>query len=163
MRRMRTRSSALSLTELANCIAIAAVIMLVGWVSVEMGRRETVVARARTESSRSVFAVLSRIEHEIMRAATVEIPDPDYPYVDSIQLEVPVSGSTVRRAFRLEGDDLVVDLKDEGVAPYVAFSGISSLRFSFLDSPTNSLVEITCQCDVDGQEIDMRTVAKKRN
>jgi len=163
MRRLKNNVSALSLTELMSCTAIGAVVAMVAWVTVEMGRREVIVSRARTESSRNVFGSLSRMEHEVMRASMVQIPDPDYENADSIQLMVPFYGSTVRRAFRLEDGDLIVDVKDELAEPYVAFSGISSLDFSFLDGPTNSLVEIACMGNVDGQQIDMRTVAKKRN
>ena len=58
---------------------------------------------------------------------------------------------------------LVVDGKDEGGAPYQAFSGVTSLTFNALDAPTNSLIEIGCTVTIEGESIHMRSVARKRN
>ena len=153
----------MTLPELAAALAIASVVVLAGGVTMEMTQRETYTSLARTESSHTVFGVLHCIEADVMRAQTIEVPDPDYPNHDSIQLRVPLSSGIVRRAFRREGTTLVIDCKDEADSPRTVFEGISSLSFTALDAPTNSLIEIACTTTNKGQDVHMRTVARKRN
>ena len=159
----RRKAAAFTLTEFAVAIVAATVLMLVAWAAWEMSWRQTWATLARSETARNTVAVLRSITHEVMRAETIEVPDPDHNKVDSIQLHVPVAGGTVRRAFRIEGDALILDLKDEVAAPFTAFEGLSELTFTVLDPPMNSVVEISCSCTEYGQAIVMRTVAKKRN
>ena len=159
----RRRAAAFTLVELSLAIVAAAVLMLSVWAAWEMGWRETWATQARAETARNAVAVLRSITHEIMRAETIEVPDPNHNKLDSIQLHVPVPGGAVRRAFRLEGDALIMDLKDEAAAPFAAFEGLSELTFTVLDPPVNSVVEISCSCADYGQSTAMRTVAKKRN
>jgi len=152
-----------TLTELGAAIAIAFVIALVAGVTIEMSNRETHAALMRVETSRSVFATVQSIENNVMRAETIEIPDPDHPDLDSIQMTVPLSSGTVRRAFRVENGWLMVDYKDESNAPYQAFANVTSLAFTSLDPPTDSLIQIACTTSIGGKAIQMKTVAKKRN
>ena len=152
-----------TLTELAAAIAIAFVIALVAGVTIEMSNRETHAALMRVETSRNVFATVQSIENNVMRAEEIAIPDPDFPDSESIQMLVPLSSGTVRRAFRVEDGWLVVDYKDESDAPYQAFANVTSLTFTSLDPPTDSLIQIACTTTINGKSIQMQTVAKKRN
>ncbi len=161
-RRRRLRGT--TIAELAVAMSIGMIVLLTGWVTVEMSHRETNMALTRTEVSRNVYNVLRSIEDNVLRAETIQIPDPDYPSLDSMQVLVPDgAGGTLRRAFRREGTWLVVDWKDESDAPYHAFSGVTSLTFNALDAPTNSLIEIGCTVTIEGESIHMRSVARKRN
>ena len=163
MRWFAASRKSMTMVELMVATAISAVVMLVGWASWEMCLRQTSAAAAATEASRNAFYVLDRIRAEVMRASTIQVPDPDHVDVASMQLFVPLSGSTVRRAFRVQNGALVVDLKDEGVASYTAFQGITSLAFAMQDAPTNAMVQISCTCVVNGRQVQMQTVARKRN
>ena len=163
LQRKLMRLQGTTLTELSLAIVIAMVVAIVGWVTVEMGHREILTASAHAESNRSVFTVVKSIEENILRAAAIDLPDPDYPELDSIQMTVPTETGTVRRAFRLDNQTLVVDYKDESAAPYEAFGQVDTLTFTALDAPTNSLIEVTCRATVRNQTINMRTVARRRN
>ncbi len=161
--RCATRRRALTLVELMVCAAIAAILLLTAWATWEISCRETNTARVLGVCQREVFSALRRIEHEVMRAAVIQVPDPDYVMVPSVQLRVLKEGDSVRRAFRLVDGALIVDLKDEGVAPYEAFNGLSELSFSVLDAPTNSQVQIICTGTRNGHSVQMQTVALRRN
>jgi hypothetical protein len=154
---------AATLVELVSASAIAFVVLLVGWASVEMTQRETYATMTRVDTSRSVHGVLQAIETNIMRAQTIQVPDPDYTNVPSIQVQIPLDTGMVRRAYRLEDGFLVVDFKDEANEAFIAFEGVGELEFDVLDAPTNSLIEIVCTVTIREQTITMRTVAKKRN
>ena len=121
----RTTGKALTLLELMIVVVALAVLVLAGWVTWEMSHREAAAARARTQAYQNGFAAMERLKHAVMRAMSVEIPDPDYDYLDSMQVVVLKSGMPVRRAFRLVDDELTIDYKDEAVPPFVAFDGIS--------------------------------------
>ena len=163
MRRFSSRAAGFSLTELMVALTVSAVVLLIGWATWEMGWRETWAAHARAKTSRNTFAALQTVSRDVMRAQTIEVPDPGHTKVDSIQVSVLTSSGLVRRAYRLEGDALIVDRKDEGVAPYEAFDGISALSFKILDAPTNGMVEISCALSARGRTLQMQTVAQKRN
>jgi len=153
----------MTLAELLTAATVCGVIVLVGGATWEMSWRSLGLAKSRGETGRNAFGVLNLIQQETMRATTIEVPDPDYPGVDSMQLTVSTAGSSVRRAFRLSGSELLVDRKDEGPAPFAAFDGVSALSFTVLDPPLATQVQITCTSNVDGQQIQMQTVARKRN
>lgn len=152
-----------TITELAASIAIAGVIALTAWSVWEMMVRGSRNAQATALTAGESFNTLQRIEQEVMRASIIEVPDPSYPSVPSMQVSVPNGTGTLRRAFRLSGGNLMVDLKDEGVAPYAAFSNISSLTFTVLDPPNNTAVRMVCACTRNGYTVRMESVAKKRN
>ena len=162
MRFPRRRRAAISMVELLIAVVVAAVVMLFVAATWEMGWRQIVVARERSRAADSGFVVLRRIEQEVMRARTIEVPDPDYAGAPSIQLTVPVGSSEVRRAFRLVGDELMQDQKDEGIEPFAAFEDVQALEFTILDAEATT-VEITCTAARNGRTIDMRTTARKRN
>lgn len=153
----------LTLTELMAAMASVMVIVLVGWATVEMGHREVLTASARAESNQTIFAVIQAIEENVMQASAVAIPDPDYSANSSIQITVPTETGSVRRAYRLEDNALVIDYKDESAGPFAAFSGVTALNFTALDEPTNSLIQVTCTVAFGGEAVNMRTVARKRN
>jgi len=160
--RRHAGATAFTLAELMIAITAAAVLMLAGFALWTFSYRQMAVARARSTASQTAFAVLQRIEQEVMRAETVDVPDPDHANSDSIQLQVPVDGGSVRRSFRLSDDELIIDLKDEGDV-IVAFDDIASLGFEVLDAPQNTQVRISCRVEVRGEGVDMQTVARKRN
>ena len=155
MRTFTRHNSAVTLTELMAAAAICAVVSMVAWATVEMGRRETYVCRLRADTNRTAFNTLQSIQTEIMRAKSIEVPDPYYPHYDSIQLTIPTDTGDVRRCFRLEAGQLVADFRDEG-GPFEAYSGISELTFDILDEPVNTIVEVTCQSATNGETVAMR-------
>ena len=163
MVRFKTKDKGVTLVELAVVTVVLAVLVMIAWTTWEMSQRETSAAQARTQAYQNSFAVMQRIKHDIMLATSIQIPDPDYAHLDSIQVRVSTPGSSIRRAFRLVDEELIIDLKDELAAPFTAFDGISGLEFSMLDSPVNSMVQITCTSQVRGQEVRMETVTQKRN
>ena len=101
------RDVGMTLTELATASAIGMMVVLIGWVTVEMSHRETASTLSRTESSRTLFGAIKTIEDDILRSQTIEVPDPDYPDHNSIQLHIPLESGTVRRAYRLDGTTLI--------------------------------------------------------
>lgn len=163
MRQPSGQFSGLTMVEMMTALAIGSIVLLVGWSVWEMTWRGVVAARAEAEAARGAFNALQRIEQEVQRGMTLQTPDPAYPNLPSILVTVPTTGNPVRRAFRLVNGNLIVDLKDEGVAPYPAFSGITNLTFNILNAPVNSQVEIVCTCVNNGRSNTMRTVAFKRN
>ena len=100
LKKVRHSRCATTLVELAIASAAGSVIALVAFATVEMSRRETAAAFDRTEMNRNAFAVLRAIEHNVMRAATIAIPDPDYPQYESMEVTIPLETGEVRRGFR---------------------------------------------------------------
>lgn len=152
----------LSLVELMVGIAGATILMLASWSLWALSAKQLSESRSVSDAQKNAFQTLRRIEQEVMRASVIQVPDPNYAALASMQLRIPSGTSTVRRAFRLSGDDLIVDLKDEG-STYAAFEGLSSLSFAILDPPANTTVRITCASTVGGKTVQMQTVAYKRN
>lgn len=161
--RIQKRQLGVTLVELAVAITIGSVVLLIAWASWEVCWRQTAAASNAGACQRNAFGALERISQEIMRAETILVPDPEFPNAPSIQLRIPNGDDGLRRAFRLLNGALIVDLKDENVDPYEAFTGLSDLSFTLLDSPTNSRVRIACTASFRGQSIQMRTVAVRRN
>jgi len=157
------RDNSFTLTELMISVAAGAILVLAAWAMWAMSHRQNVAARGRAESSSTAFAVLQRIEQEVLRAQQIEVPDPDYPAEPSIQLRVNTGSAVVRRGFRLADGQLVVDMKDESAEPLRVFEGIDALEFTVLDPPTNSTVAVACTVNIYGQQSVLRSVAKKRN
>ncbi|GAH85185.1 unnamed protein product, partial [marine sediment metagenome] len=144
-------------------VAAGAVLVLAAWAMWAMSARQTVAALARAESSSTAFAVLQRIEQEVLRAREIQVPDPEYPAASSIRLDVGTGRPKVYRAFRLADGQLVVDMEDESAEPLRVFEGIDALEFTLGDPPMNSVVEIACTVTIDGQRSVLRSAAKKRN
>ena len=163
MRRRVIKNSGVALTELMITLTVSAVVMLIGWATWEMGWRETRAAQTRVASSRDAYSVLHVITKEVLRAQKIEVPDPDHASLDSIQLQVNTPTGIERRAFRLEGDALMLDLKDAGVAPFEVFDGLVALSFRILGAPEDGRVEIVCTMRHGGRSLQMRTVVHKRN
>ena len=163
--RGRTCRSGLTLTELMISIVAGAVLVLAGFAMWTLSYRLNLAARARAEASQTAFAVLHRIEQDVMRADQIKVPDPDHDHPNdaSIRLRIDNSGTPVYRAFRLSAGQLVIDLKDGSNAPLALFEGISLMTFTVLDVPTNSRVQIDCTVTIKGQQAQMRSVVMKRN
>jgi len=162
----RTRIShcgGFTLPELMVATAISVVVVftaLVGW---EMSWRESANAATSAKVSKEAFSVLRQIEQEINRGQAILVPDPSYAGVPSIEIAVPTAAGVKRRGFRLVNGALIMDLKDEGVAPYALFDHVTTLTFQALDPPTNSVVQINCTCTFNGRPFAVRTVSARRN
>ena len=152
-----------TLPELMIAMAAGAILMLVAGTMWIMMHTEARNARIHSECSRTAFAVLRRVEEEVMRAQEIEVPDPDYMSASSMQVRIPDGAGTVRRAFRLDGDTLVIEWKDESGLEHEAFENISALTFALVDAPTNSQVRISCTATIEDEQVQMTTVATKRN
>jgi type II secretory pathway component PulJ len=163
MRRARQNTASMTLVELMVAILILAVLLLAGWTTWTLGWRGVSDSRNKGDAAQTVFGVLQTIEQDIHRASAVQVPDPDHPSVSSIQMYIPSSTSTVRRAYRLENGAVISDRKDEGPAAYTAFENVSALTFTVLDPPENKQVSITCTADVYGQQSQMQTIVRRRN
>ena len=153
----------LTLVEVAVALAIGAIVLFAAWVAWEISWRESYAASDAAIAQRNAYSALRRIEQEVMRAEGIQVPDPDYAALPSIQLLVPTEAGRVRRAFRLVDDSLIIHLKDEGVASYEAFDGLTGFVFNVLDPPTDSQIEIVCMAASKGQSVTMRSVATRRN
>ncbi|GEM_PF-2368329 len=152
-----------TLPEMMVATAISVIVVftaLCGW---EMSWRESSNAATTAKVSKETFGVLQRIEQEVNRGSVITVPDPAYTNVPSMQVSVPTAAGAKRRAFRLVGNALIVDYKDEGPAPYTAFDHITALTFTIQDAPTNSQVQISCTCTFNGKAMTMQTVAARRN
>ena len=161
--RAKRNDDGFTLIELMISIAAGAVLVTMVWTMWQLSCRQIAVARAHVESSSTAFAVLERIEQEVLRAKTIQVPDPDHPADSSIQLQVDTGSGVVRRAFRLAEGTLVVDMKDETAEPVSVYEGIDALEFTLLDPPANSTVAIACTVNIAGQQSVLRSAAKKRN
>jgi len=152
-----------TLPEMMVATAISVVVVFTALISWEMSWRESANAATTARVSKEAFGVLQRIEQEINRGETLQVPDPSYANIPSIEISVPTASGTVRRCFRLVNGALIADLKDEGAAPYVAFDHITALTFTVLDAPINALVQISCTCTFNNRALTMQTVAARRN
>ena len=159
----RTNESGLTIIELLIAVVASIIIVLIGWIVWEYSIRQTTISRSSAAASRNAFSVLRRIEQEVMRARSVQVPDPDYGSVPSMQLVVPTDAGDVRRAFRLVEGVLIVHWKDEAAGQVDAFADISGLTITALDSPSNTRVQIACQSTVNGESVEMTTIVSKRN
>jgi len=160
---MRQRRRAFTLPEMAMAILIGSVVVLIGWAVMVFTWRVVYQNRIQTAAQTTAFNVVQMIEEDVMRSALIEVPDPDYPSVPSIQVRIPFGNTTRRRAYRLVGGNLVAQYKDEGVGPYTAFSGIGGMAFAFVNSPTNTVVRTTCTMNVGGATIQITSSAYRRN
>jgi hypothetical protein len=168
MRHFRTASRGISLVELGVSLGIAAVALLIGMTAWAMGWTQLQSMRNASRTYMDAFGVMNSIQEQVERSNTIEVPDPDYTQYNSIQLLVPNgSGSNLRRAYRLVGNNLIMQWKDENIGPVTIFSDVTSFSASMLDAPTNSLVQLNCTC-ANGTEsgtetVSATTVAHRRN
>ncbi len=159
----RAASRGVTLVEFMAAFAIFAVVMLVGyagWQISWMGVRDE---RNATLAYETAFGVLHAIQEQVQRANSIQVPDPDNSGVQSIQLRMSPKGASIRRAYRLRGGDLIMEWKDEGKPARTVFNDLSSLTFTVLDPPNNTLVRIVCSCTVGGRTVQLQTVAWRRN
>jgi len=163
MRRTRAASDGLTLVELGVATSIFAIVMLVGYVSWEMGWRGMRDEQNATLAYQNAFNALHTMEEQVQRSNTIQVPDPDNATVPSIQLTLSLNGTTVRRAYRLSGSNLLMQWKDEGFGPKAIFTGVSSLTFTMLDAPNNTMVQLACSCTTGSRTVQMQTVAWRRN
>jgi Tfp pilus assembly protein PilE len=168
MRHFRTASRGVSLVELGVALVIAAVALLIGTTAWVMGWTQLENMRNASQTYMDAFGVMNSIQEQVERSNTIEVPDPDYTQYNSIQLLVPNgSGSNVRRAYRLVGNTLIMQWKDENVGPVTIFSDVTSFSASILNAPTNSIVQLNCTCVNATQSgtktVSATTVAYRRN
>ena len=153
----------MSLVEFAVAMAIFAVVMLVGLATWQIAWGGVRDERNATLAHENAFGALHAIEEQVQRSNTIQIPDPDNPSLPSIQLLLSPLGTNVRRAFRLVGNNLIMEWKDENTGARTIFTGVSSLTFTMLDAPNNTLVQIACSCTQRNRTVQMQTVAWRRN
>lgn len=173
MRLRRAGSRGWTLTEFVVAMAIFAVVMLVGMTSWEMTWDAIRNENDATLDYQTAFGALETMAEQVERSNTIQIPDPDNKNVPSMQLLVkPVwnsslgnsaYGGSVRRAYRLSGNKLIMEWKDEGDTVSSVYSGITSLTFTMLDAPNNTEVQIALTCTQGGRVVNMQTTAWKRN
>jgi hypothetical protein len=144
-------------------IAIGSIVVLIGWAMMVFAWRQTYQNRIQTTAQITAFNAVQMIEEDVMRSSQIEIPDPDYPSVPSIQLRVPSGNTTIRRAYRLVSGNLIAHFKDETAGSYTAFSGISAMTFAFANSPTNTIARTTCSVVAGGATITVASTAFRRN
>jgi type II secretory pathway pseudopilin PulG len=155
-----------TLLELYFVLAISGILMLMGMVTWAGGWQALEGMKHANMAYQDANGVVNAIQEQVQRASTIQVPDPDNTGVHSIQLLVPNQlnlNTTLRRAYRLVGNNLIMEWKDEGVGPVTVFTDVTAFTATFLDAPTDSLVQLTCTC-VDGTEtISVSTVANMRN
>jgi len=155
-----------TLLELYFVLAISGILMLMGMVTWAGGWSALEGMKYANMAYLDANGVINAIQEQVQRASTIQVPDPNNTAVPSIQLLVPNQANlntTLRRAYRLVGNNLIMEWKDEGIGPVTVFSDVTAFSATILDAPTNSLVQLTCTC-VDGTEtISMSTVANMRN
>jgi hypothetical protein len=165
MRRFRSTSRGLSLIELAVSMASASIAMLIGLTAWGVGWTQYENVENASRAYLDAFGVMNSIEEQVQRCTTIQVPDPDNPSVNSIQLLIPnQSGSgTLRRAYRRVGNTFIMQWKDENVGPVTVFSDVTSFTATILNAPTNSLVQLNCTCADGTATVSTTTVAAKRN
>ena len=164
MRRSGTIRRGISLVELVVSMAAASVAMLIGLTSWGIGWTQYEAVEYASRAYLDAFGVMNSIQEQVQRCNTIQVPDPDNAAYHSIQLLVPNgAGANLRRAYRLVGNNLIMQWKDEGVGPITVFSDVTSFTVSILNAPTNSLVQINCTCVDESETISTTTVAVKRN
>ena len=155
-----------TIIELYFALAIGGILMLMGMVTWVGGWKALEGMKYANMAYLNAFGATNAIEEQVERCNTIQVPDPNNAGVTSIQLLVPnqnVPGTTLRRAYRRVGNNLIMEWKDEGIGPVTIFSNVTAFGATILDAPTNSLVQLTCTC-VDGTKtISMSTVAWRRN
>jgi hypothetical protein len=164
MRRFRTIGRGISLIELVVSMAAASVAMLIGLTSWGIGWTQYKNVQYASRAYLDAFGVMNSIQEQVQRCNTIQVPDPDNTGYHSIQLLVPNgSGANLRRAYRLVGNNLIMQWKDENVGPMTIFSDVTSFSATILNAPTNSLVQLNCTCADGTETISTTTVAAKRN
>jgi len=163
MRLKGKKLRAFTLPELGMAMAIAAIVVLIGWAMIVFTWRTVYQNRIQSDAQRIAFNAVQIIEEEVMRGAVIEIPDPDYPSLPSIQIRVPNGTSKLRRAYRFQSGNLIEQYKDEGGTARTVFSGISSMTFAYGNAPTNTIARTTCTVVAGGATIQVTSSAFKRN
>lgn len=164
MRYAARRNRAFTLPEMGMAIAVSAIVVLIGWAMIIFAWRVVYQNRVQSDAQRVCFNVVQMIEEDVMRGTKIEIPDPDYTSVPSIQVRIPGTGTaTLRRAYRFVSGNVIVQYKDEGIGPYTAFGGVTSMAFAYVNAPTNSIAQTTCTMTAGGATIQVVSTAYKRN
>jgi hypothetical protein len=166
MRGFHATSRGVTLAELAVCVAASSIALLIGLTTIEMGWRGVRDIQYANVAYQNAFGAMNSIEEQIEQCNTIQIPDPDNASVNSIQVLVPNQanpGTTLRRAYRLVGNNLLMQRKDEGNNTLTMFSNVTSFTATMLDAPTNSLVQLNCKCAAGNEAISISTVAWRRN
>jgi Flp pilus assembly pilin Flp len=172
MRRFHATSYGATIIELQYALIIGAIVMVMGMISWVGGWKALEGMKYANLAYQDAYGTMNAIQEQVERSNTIEVPDPDNTGVPSIQLLIPnvnsetnagVATNPLRRAFRLVGNNLIAQYKDEGNTSVTLFSDVTAFTATMLDAPTNKLVQLTCTC-VDGTEtVSTTTVAWRRN
>ena len=164
MRRSHSTSRGITLVELVVSMASASIALLIGLTAWGVGWTQYENVQYASKAYLDAFGVMNSIQEQVQRCTTIQVPDPDNAAYHSIQLVVPQQGGgTVRRAYRLVGNNLIMQWKDENIGPLTIFSDVTSFTAAIQNAPTNSLVQLNCTCADGTETISMTTVAWKRN
>jgi hypothetical protein len=162
MKRFHATGRGVTLLELVVSMASASIALLIGLTAWGVGWTQYENVQYASRAYLDAFGVMNSIQEQVQRCSTIEVPDPDNAQYNSIQLLVPnQAGGTVRRAFRLVGNNLIMQWKDENVGPLTLFSDVTS--FSAVIQPVTTLVQLTCTCADGTETVTMTTVACMRN
>lgn len=171
MRQSCRRVRAFTLPEMTMAVSIGFVVAIIGWAMMIFAWRQIYVNRLQTTAQMAAYGVVQVIAEDVMRASIIEVPDPDYPSVPSIQVRIPSGITTLRRAYRLVSGNVLSQYKDEGVAAYTIYDNVQALTFTYVTASTNpaqslpakSAVEISCTVAGAGQNIQVTSTAAARN
>ena len=164
MRRFHTAGRGVTLLEMIVSMASASIAMLIGLTAWGVGWTQYKNVEYASRAYLDAFGVMNSIQEQVQRASTIQVPDPDNTTYHSIQLLVPTqAGGTVRRAYRLVGNNLIMQWKDENAGPLTLFSDVTAFTAAIQNAPTNSIVQLTCTCADGTETISMSTQALMRN
>jgi hypothetical protein len=174
-----------SLLELIVSMAAASIAMLIGLTAWGVGWTQYKNVEYASRAYLDAFGVVNSIQEQVQRSNTIEmltggngssygtiVSSPGSTTYSGILLLVPnpnsetnpsVATNPLQRAYWLSGNNLMMQWISENIGPIVLFSDVTSFSATIQNTPTNSVVQLTCTC-VDGTEtVTMSTQALMRN
>ncbi|MGO8705855.1 MAG: PilW family protein [Candidatus Brocadiia bacterium] len=185
MRRFHAIGRGVTLLELIVSMAAASIAMLIGLTAWGVGWTQYKNVENASRAYLDAFGVMNSIQEQVQRANTIDlltggnatsygtvVGSPGSTNYSGVLLLVPnpnsetnpsVATNPLRRAYWLSGNNLLMQWPDESIGPITLFSDVTSFSAAIQNSPTNSLVKITCTCADGTETITMSTVACMRN
>ncbi len=185
MRRFHATGRGVTLVELVVSMAAASIAMLIGLTAWGVGWTQYENVQNSGKAYLDAFGVMNSIEEQTQRASTIElltggnatsygtvVGSPGSTAYSGILLLVPnpnsetnplVATNPLQRAYWLSGNNLMMEWISEGIGPKTLFSDVTAFSAAIQNSPTNTLVKITCTCADGAETITMSTVACMRN
>ena len=185
MRRFHAVGRGVTLLEMIISMASASIAMLIGLTAWGVGWTQYKNVEYASRAYLDAFGVMNSIQEQVQRASTIEmltggtassygtvVASPGGTAYSGIVLLVPnpnsetnpsVATNPLQRAYWLSGNNLMMQWISESIGPIVLFSDVTSFTAAIQNSPTNSLVKITCTCADGTETITMSTVACMRN